>query len=132
MSTATSSDSATMPPPPTPCTHLPTRRTTISSALQHNRVPMVKNAKLDINTQVRPKISLSAARNGIVTALVRRYEVPIQKACVEVIDKAVVILNSVVITIVASRDIMSDIMARHSRIANSWKEGLQFCARTCC
>ena len=97
------------------------------SALQHNIDPIVKDTKLEISTQVRPNISLSAAKKGIVTEHVSRYDVPIQKACVAVMDKAVVILNSVVITIVASREIISDIKARLSRMASSWKEGLQSC-----
>jgi len=54
-----------------------------------------------------------------VTAHVNRYEVPIQKALVTVMERAAVILKRALITIVASSAIVSEITASVVRIANS-------------
>jgi hypothetical protein len=125
MSVVMTRERITMPPPPTPCMHLPMRSTVMLFAMLQRTEPMVKTVRLDNSTQVRPKTSLKAARKGMVVALARRYEVPTQNAWVAVIDRAVVIRKSVVITMVASRDIISETMERVIRIATSWAEGFQ-------
>ena len=69
---------AIIPAPPTPWKTLPTNSRVRLDARQHRMVPRVKEHIDPIRITGRPNILLSSDKNGMVTALVRRYEVPIQ------------------------------------------------------
>jgi hypothetical protein len=84
MSVNTTSPRIMIPPPPIPWILRPTIRIERLWAVQQTVVPAVKIPS-DVRRQIeRPKISLTAAIIGIVTAHVRRYDVPIQKPSVAV------------------------------------------------
>lgn len=63
--------------------------------------------------------------NGMVTAQLKRYEVPIQKPSIAVPWRSVTIVAKEVIMIEASNDIMREIRAKESMISTSWVEGFQ-------
>jgi hypothetical protein len=57
-----------IPPPPMPCRLLPASRTAMDLARQHSNVPPVKKASDARSTTGRPKMLLSSAVKGMVTA----------------------------------------------------------------
>jgi hypothetical protein len=86
---------------------------------------MVKAAREVRRQTGRPNISLREAMNGMVTAQLKRYEVPIQKPSIAVPWRSVTIVAKEVIMIEASNDIMRETRAKESMISNSWVEGFQ-------
>ena len=69
-----------MPPPPTPWMQRPVSRTPKSWATAQRAVPKVNSTSEAISCRCRPKDSETDAMTGWLTAEVRRYEVPTQKA----------------------------------------------------
>jgi hypothetical protein len=94
-------------------------------AMQHTIVPTVKAAREARRQIGRPNISLREAMNSMVTAQLKRYEVPIQKPSIAVPWRSVTIVAKEVIIIEASSDIITEIRAKESMISNSWVEGFQ-------
>lgn len=78
------------------------------------------NNTRDVSKQTaRPKISLSEAMTGMNTALVRRYDVPIQNPCTAVPCNSVDIFVKDVIMMDASKETMRDVTASDSIIRSS-------------
>ena len=68
-------------------------------------------------------MSLRLAMNGMQTAHVRRYEVPIQKPSVAVPCRSLMMVPIVVTTMVASKAIIREVMDIVSIMASSWIVG---------
>ncbi len=69
-----------MPPPPIPWILLPTNKSVKSLARAQSSAPAEKKSSASRSSCRLPKLSDRAAMNGWKTALVRRYDVPAQKA----------------------------------------------------
>lgn len=103
----------------------PTSSADIPRATEATIDPTVK-AKREMRRQIgRPKISLMDAMIGMKTALVRRYDVPIQKPWVAVPPSSVVIFVKDVMMIDASNETIREMRDSDSMINSSWVEGFQ-------
>jgi hypothetical protein len=92
MSVKMTSARTTMPPPPMPWIDLPTNIWAIPWAEAQTTVPRV-NMNTETQRQMgRPKISLRDAMKGMKTALLSRYDVPIQKPDVASISRSTTML----------------------------------------
>lgn len=67
-----------IPAPPTPWKTLPIKSRVRFDATQQKMVPQKKKQRDAMRITGRPKMLLSSDRKGMVTALVSKYEVPIQ------------------------------------------------------
>ena len=75
----------TSPPPPTPCTHLPTSKVEIHLATEAMIVPIVNRSNAVSRTDFRPALCENSAQEGWKTVEVNRNAVPHQKAWMAVV-----------------------------------------------
>lgn len=75
----------TNPPPPIPCTDLPTSKRIIVGATEARMVPRLKRNNAERSTDLRPMMWENCAHVGWKTVEQRRKEVPHQKAWMAVV-----------------------------------------------
>ena len=81
-----------IPPPPMPWIERPASNSAKFFAAQQRAEPTVKKKTDSNKISRRPKISERAAMNGWQAALVRRYDVPVQKDCAAVPPRSLAIV----------------------------------------